>query len=234
MIDSAHNLLSVACPSETQCTAVDDGGREMTFNPASPGSPAPDAIDGAYPTLSVACPSVAQCTAVDGGGGEVTFNPTSPGTAGGSPASGGAGARAGGISLSVSHGSLSGVGAGRPRLSFTLTAAASSPPLKTITIALPGGLRFSSSKRNLAKGIIVSAHGRRLKFTATVRHASLILTLKLPASTEQVTISSPALAAGRRLAKEVRERKVKVLSILVSATDTAHAAGAITLRLRPR
>lgn len=29
----------MACPSSSQCTAVDYGGREVTFNPNSPGTP---------------------------------------------------------------------------------------------------------------------------------------------------------------------------------------------------
>ncbi len=36
---------SVACPSIRQCTAVDAIGREVTFNPRSPGHRVPDTID---------------------------------------------------------------------------------------------------------------------------------------------------------------------------------------------
>jgi hypothetical protein len=74
-------LDGIACPSITQCTALDAHGREMTFNPASPGTPAQNKIDSDSGELeSVACPSTTQCTAVDWSGREVTFNPTSPGT----------------------------------------------------------------------------------------------------------------------------------------------------------
>jgi alpha-tubulin suppressor-like RCC1 family protein len=79
------DLKSVACPSSSQCTAVDQFGREVTFNPISPGTPTSTTIDSGYPNEfhgfnSVACPSSTQCTAVDDIGQEVTFNPTSPGT----------------------------------------------------------------------------------------------------------------------------------------------------------
>ena len=79
--DFGHPILGVACPSSSQCTAVDNDGAEVTFNPGSPGSPVLVAIDGGDPTLNaIACPSSTQCTAVDSFGNEVTFNPQSPGT----------------------------------------------------------------------------------------------------------------------------------------------------------
>jgi hypothetical protein len=76
-------MTDVACPSATQCTAVDQAGRELTFNPASPGTPAPVTLDNGTNLLSVACVSVTQCTTVGysgfGAGREITFNPQSPG-----------------------------------------------------------------------------------------------------------------------------------------------------------
>ncbi len=80
-IDPNPGFPSVACPSASQCTAVDFSGNEVTFNPTSPGTPAPATIDNSKNNElnAVACPSVKQCTAVDSFGDEVTFNPTSPG-----------------------------------------------------------------------------------------------------------------------------------------------------------
>src|ERR1035441_10422144 len=72
-------LAGVACPSATQCTAVDLSGQQVTFNPASPGTPTPTTID-TTSLAGVACPSATQCTAVDAIGRQVTFNPASPGT----------------------------------------------------------------------------------------------------------------------------------------------------------
>ncbi len=62
---------------QAQCTAVDEG-REVTFNPNSPGTPTPAGL-GIFGLSAVACPSTSQCTAV-GEGQQVTFNPASPGT----------------------------------------------------------------------------------------------------------------------------------------------------------
>jgi hypothetical protein len=73
-------LDGVACPSASQCTAVDAAGREVTFNPASPGTPTPAAVDSGKALFGIACPTTAQCTAGDSFGREVTFNPLAPGT----------------------------------------------------------------------------------------------------------------------------------------------------------
>ena len=84
-IASSTHVTGLACPSVSQCTAIDDGtvgdysGREMTFNPTAPGTPTQTTIDpGTYPE-NLACPSASQCTAVDNAGRQVTFNPTAPG-----------------------------------------------------------------------------------------------------------------------------------------------------------
>jgi hypothetical protein len=76
-----HPLLALACPSATQCTAVDDDQYEVTFNPqaASTGSYALLGTPAGTSITGVACPSVTQCTAVDGTGEAATFNPQSPG-----------------------------------------------------------------------------------------------------------------------------------------------------------
>ena len=72
----------MACPSTSQCTAVDSLGQQVTFDPAAPGTPTPTTIDsGGYDALNgVACPSTSQCTAVDSDGKQVTFDPAAPGT----------------------------------------------------------------------------------------------------------------------------------------------------------
>jgi hypothetical protein len=79
-IDQQGLITSVACPSASRCVAVDENGDEVTFDPASPGSPTPVAIDTGNSFDSVACPSLSQCTAVDYQGNELTFDPASPGS----------------------------------------------------------------------------------------------------------------------------------------------------------
>jgi len=86
---------AVVCPSTTQCTIVDSGGREVTFDPVVPGHPQPARIDNetmgseergsgdegelAFGAQPLACPSATQCTTVDYEGNEVTFDPLAPG-----------------------------------------------------------------------------------------------------------------------------------------------------------
>ncbi len=97
---------AVACPSTTQCTTVGDAGQvddangnpvvikgqEETFNPASPGSPAPTTpLDPGHTLTGVACLSVSECVAVGDGGQEMTFDPSSPATASVSTIGGGVG-----------------------------------------------------------------------------------------------------------------------------------------------
>jgi hypothetical protein len=72
---------AVACPSgsTTQCTAVDFGGNEVTFNPSNGNVTTTHQID-VNGLAGVACPLATQCTAVSFNGNETTFNPTSPGS----------------------------------------------------------------------------------------------------------------------------------------------------------
>jgi hypothetical protein len=70
------SLSGVACPSLTQCTAVDSGGQEVTFDPSNPGTPTP--VYNLAPASDVACPSISVCVA--DGSQEKEFNPASPNT----------------------------------------------------------------------------------------------------------------------------------------------------------
>src|SRR5207253_10529149 len=80
-IDGPYALYAVACPSTSQCTAVDAQGGAVTFDPKKPGSPTrilagcTGAYAGCGVLADVACPSTNPCTAVDHDAQEVTFNP---------------------------------------------------------------------------------------------------------------------------------------------------------------
>src|SRR5207248_2163592 len=63
-----------------QCTAVDQNGQEVTFNPRQPGTPTPVKIVKNHQLLALACPSPTQCTAVDDDQYAITFNPQAPST----------------------------------------------------------------------------------------------------------------------------------------------------------
>jgi hypothetical protein len=82
-------LAGIACPSAGECVAVGEGGRELTFDPATRHTIASATLAAGHDLASVACPSSTECTAVDGfsgsvyaGGDETTFNPLAPGSPG--------------------------------------------------------------------------------------------------------------------------------------------------------
>ena len=56
------------CSASSQCTAVDDSGGEVTFNPVSPGTPSPASVDGNQQFVGISCPTASQCTAIDSNG----------------------------------------------------------------------------------------------------------------------------------------------------------------------
>jgi hypothetical protein len=71
----------VACPLANQCTAADESGNEVTFDPTSSTTPTSAPIDpGGVAIYALACPTATQCTGVDQSGQEVTFNPRQPGS----------------------------------------------------------------------------------------------------------------------------------------------------------
>ncbi|MGH2858127.1 MAG: hypothetical protein ACRDMJ_11665, partial [Solirubrobacteraceae bacterium] len=72
------DLTALSCPSPDECTAVDQGGYESTFDPMSPPvTPAPASID-SHPLQAVSCPGSDECAATDDDGSEVTFDPAAP------------------------------------------------------------------------------------------------------------------------------------------------------------
>src|SRR5689334_16639461 len=67
------SLMAVACPTSTQCTAVDQISQQVTFSPSSgAGTSLGLTSPGAEPD-GIACPSAHQCTQVDDSGEETTF-----------------------------------------------------------------------------------------------------------------------------------------------------------------
>lgn len=74
-----NGMGSPTCPVVSQCTAIDERGGEVTFDPSSPAEWSSYVIDRGGQLAAVDCPSIVQCTAVDNQGREVTFDPRSAG-----------------------------------------------------------------------------------------------------------------------------------------------------------
>jgi hypothetical protein len=133
----------------------------------------------------------------------------------------------------TSHPFLSGIAKGRIKLGFTITAGRKAPALRTVAIGLPQGVSFSHRAKNLTAGITVKdSGGRRLKFTATISHGALAVALKTGGRSIGITIVSPAIAASKSLASDVKRHKVHELVVAIKATDVARKTTRLSLRWR--
>ncbi|MFZ0386291.1 MAG: hypothetical protein WAL22_11530 [Solirubrobacteraceae bacterium] len=74
-----RQIVGLACPSDVQCTALDQDGGEVTFDPETPPATAPNPFGvGSTSAEAIACGSTTQCTVTSPDGKESTFDPTTP------------------------------------------------------------------------------------------------------------------------------------------------------------
>jgi hypothetical protein len=130
----------------------------------------------------------------------------------------------------VSHVSLSSVGAGRPTLSLTVTAGRDEPGLKTISISLPRGLHFSKSRATVT---VSGAKGKPLKFTAGLQRATLVITLRTASSQLLVTVASPRLAASGSLTAAIARHQTTQVALTLRVTDAGKLTTRLTAKTRP-
>ncbi len=129
-----------------------------------------------------------------------------------------------------SHASLSGVGTGKPKLTFQLAAGKNAPSLKQVVIALPSGLSFRS--KGLANGVSVRLPGgKKLRFTDRLRHGKLTITLRSAASDVQVTIGGAAIAVNGAVEHTVNQHRLRRLSVPVTAVNSSGTQTKLTLKL---
>ncbi len=108
-------------------------------------------------------------------------------------------------------------GVARRHANLNLTGVRVVSALNEIDISLPPGLRFATRHRQLAAGIRVGdQQGRRVAFTAALRHGVLILTLERTVGTAHVTIGPKALAVSAQLASRVRHKRTRRLTLTVA------------------
>ena len=132
---------------------------------------------------------------------------------------------------SLSRVSLAGVGAKRPKLSFTVAAGRDAPKLQTLTVTLPSGLSFSRSRAVVAVSGLKVKH---LRFTASLQRGTLVLKLKTAAQQVRVTISYPRLTSGGSLAAQVARHSGARVTITVRVTDAARLNTKLTSKITPR
>ncbi len=125
--------------------------------------------------------------------------------------------------LGSAHG-LSGLGRGRPKLTFSVAAGAFAPALRSVTIRLPGGLSFARNTTSLAKGTSVKSGPLRVGFAASRKGGALVVTFKAAVIMASFTIRGPAVTITTRAAAQVRRHKVKRLAVSLKATDASREA----------
>ena len=128
----------------------------------------------------------------------------------------------------ISRAALTGVGARRPTLSLTVTSGYHAPALRSLTLAVPSGLRLSSNRRLLT---ITGARGRSVKFTSKLVGGRLQIAFASPQT--NVRIRSSGISASPGLAGRVRGHRVRSLRVAVIAVDTARHRSTAGAAVRP-
>jgi len=125
---------------------------------------------------------------------------------------------------------LSGLGRGSPRLTFSVTAGAFAPALRSLTIRLPRGLAFATTRAPLARGITVRSGSRKVALRSAIRGGALVITFKAAATRLSVTIRAPAITISDHEAAKVRAHRVRRLAVALKATDAARTATSLAIR----
>jgi subtilase family serine protease len=130
----------------------------------------------------------------------------------------------------ISHLSLSRVGAAHPRLSFAVTAGRNEPSIKSVNITLPRGLHFTKSRATVT---VTGPKGKHLKLTARLVRGALLLTLKTASPQLHVTISSPRLAASSSLTAALARHHAERVTVTVRVTDAGKVTTRLAKKLKP-
>jgi hypothetical protein len=205
----AHGLFQATCaPASGTGTATltdQNGDRTVT-------APSGFTVSG--------CPAGTASTGAPNGGG-------SKGGGAGSSGPGQAGMRP-----TLTGGRWSGLAAGRPSLSFTLSVAPRAPKLASLTVELPAGLSFTrhrEHRRLVFTGIrLVGAQIKSLSLS----HGHLVITLRRPASRVTVKLAPSALRESAALSS--RASKLHSLSLTVITQSTSATRTTIRAQLPTR
>jgi subtilase family serine protease len=130
----------------------------------------------------------------------------------------------------LSQVSLTQVGTDRPNLSFMLAAGRDAPQLKTVTVAVPRGLSFTTSRATVS---VTGVGNHPLIFTVSLQHGTLLLKLRRTSRQVDVTISYPRIQASGGLAAQVSARRSSQVMLSVRATDALKLTTKLTARVNP-
>jgi subtilase family serine protease len=130
----------------------------------------------------------------------------------------------------LSHVSLSSVGAARPRLSFTVTSGRGAPELQSVNVALPRGLHFTKSRSTVT---LTGRRGRQLKFTVSLQHGALVLKLRSASPQVDVTVSSPRIAASGGFTSALARHRATRVTLTVRVTDADKLITRLSAKTKP-
>ncbi len=116
---------------------------------------------------------------------------------------------------------LTGLAAGKPRLSFATAAGSHAPKLASVTVTLPGGLRFVKSNRTLSRSITVRSGATRIHFKLRRIGGSVQLTFVPAVSSARVTFGGKAMSVSAGVAVKVHRHQVRQMTMRMAATDAA-------------
>ena len=80
MLLDTTGLVGLACPSASECVALDDNKAVARFNPSTPGTPVFHPLGGGADERGLGCASASLCVATETTGNVQLFNPAAPGT----------------------------------------------------------------------------------------------------------------------------------------------------------
>ncbi len=130
----------------------------------------------------------------------------------------------------LSRASLTGVAAARPTLRFMIGAGPSAPALTQVVVALPTGLRFAARTRRVT---VTGSGGKRLRFSGSVAHGALTITLRAAATLVHVNITYASISATSSLVSAVGSHRVGRLRLRATVYDAGHGVKRLSATVKP-
>ncbi len=115
---------------------------------------------------------------------------------------------------------LTGLAGSKPKLSFATAAGSHAPKLASVTVKLPGGLRFVRANRTLSHSITVRSGVKRIRFRLRRTGGSVQITFVPAQSSARVTFGAKALIVSPTVAVKVRRHQVRQMTMRMAATDS--------------
>jgi hypothetical protein len=122
-----------------------------------------------------------------------------------------------GTAASLTATRVSGLGSGRPSISFRVQVARRDPKLRAITVVLPAGLSFASGGIGTRGGIVITRAGIG---ALRLSHGHLVITLRKPASSIVVRIGAGLLRESPSLQRLAKHRHLPRLALTVKTENT--------------